>query len=167
MSASGQPAATGSAPPTVLVVDDEPMVATALRSYLELATDYRVLTFNDPGQALAAVASEPVSVLLSDFMMPGMDGITFLKQAREHRPHATRILLTGYADKENAIRAINEAGLYYYMEKPWSNQHLGMVIRNAIERASLFHELQAMLDEVESARGELDSIRQRLVRAFL
>jgi putative two-component system response regulator len=161
------PASGGDGPATVLVLDDEEMVSTALRSFLELATDYRVLTFADPHAALRAVDEEPVSVLVSDFMMPGMDGISFLKEARERRPHATRILLTGYADKQNAIRAINEAGLYYYLEKPWSNAHLGMVVRNAVERAQLFRELEALLEEVDSARGELDTIRQRLIRTFL
>jgi DNA-binding NtrC family response regulator len=75
-------------------------------------------------------------------MMPEMDGITFLRpHGRERDPLTTRILLTGYADKENAIRAINEAGLYYYLEKPWNNDHLKLVIRNGIERSALFNEL--------------------------
>jgi response regulator RpfG family c-di-GMP phosphodiesterase len=97
---------------TVLIIDDEAMVAMTLQALLELETNYRVLTFTDPFKALIALDTEPVDVIVSDFMMPGMDGITFFKQAREKRPLTTRILLTGYADKQNAIRAINEAGLY-------------------------------------------------------
>jgi response regulator RpfG family c-di-GMP phosphodiesterase len=96
-----------------------------------------------------------------------MDGITFLKQVRERRPQATRILLTGYADKENAIRAINEAGLYHYLEKPWNNDHLKIVLRNGVERASLFTELDARVAALDGANRELGEIRRRLMQAFL
>jgi putative two-component system response regulator len=153
--------------PTVMVVDDEEMVATALRSFLELETSYRILTFTSPLAALEEADSEPVNVVIADFMMPGMDGITFLRQFRERKPQATRILLTGYADKENAIRAINEAGLYYYLEKPWSNEHLKLVIRNGVERSTLFNELDSRVQALEGAHQELFEIRRRLVRAFL
>lgn len=153
--------------PTVLIVDDEEMVATALRSFLELETPYRVLTFTSPVEALEETGGETVSVVVADFMMPEMDGITFLRQFREVNPVATRILLTGYADKENAIRAINEAGLYYYLEKPWSNEHLKLVIRNGVERARLFTELDERVRDLEGAHEELREIRRRLVQAFL
>lgn len=153
--------------PTILIVDDEEMVATALRSFLELETSYRILTFTSPVEALEAARSDPPNVVIADFMMPEMDGITFLRQLREENPQATRILLTGYADKENAIRAINEAGLYYYLEKPWSNEHLKLVIRNGVERSTLFDELDRRVRALEGAHQELHDIRRRLVQAFL
>ena len=83
------------------------------------------------------------------------------------RPQATRILLTGYADKENAIRAINEAGLYYYLEKPWDNEQLKLIIRNSVERSSLFLELDARVSALEGANEELLDLRRRLFQAFL
>jgi response regulator RpfG family c-di-GMP phosphodiesterase len=152
---------------TVLLVDDELMVLTALRSFLELETPYRVLTFTSPLAALDALGREPVDVIIADFMMPELDGISFLHQSRVARPLATRVLLTGYADKENAIRAINEAGLYYYLEKPWSNEHLKLVVRNGIERSTLFTELDARVSALEHAHQELYDIRRRLLQAFL
>jgi putative two-component system response regulator len=152
---------------TVMVVDDELMVATALQSFLELETPYRVLTFTSPQAALEALAIEPVDVILADFMMPVMDGITFLRNARESKPLTTRILLTGYADKENAIRAINEAGLYYYLEKPWSNDQLRVIIRNGIERSALFTELDTRVSALEDANRELYGMRRKLMQAFL
>jgi putative two-component system response regulator len=154
-------------PQTVMIVDDEEMVATALRSFLELETSYHVLTFTSPTKALAAADAGAISVVIADFMMPEMDGITFLRRLRESQPEATRILLTGYADKENAIRAINEAGLYYYLEKPWSNEHLKLVIRNGAERSALFRELDSRVRALEGAHQELFEIRRRLVQAFL
>lgn len=152
---------------TVMIVDDEPMVLTALRSFLELETGYRVLTFLTAQQALDALAEEHVDVVVSDYMMPGMDGITFLCQVRETWPLTTRILLTGYADKENAIRAINEAGLYHYLQKPWDNEHLKLVIRNGIERSRMFTELSSRVAAIEDANRELNGFRQKLMQAFL
>jgi DNA-binding NtrC family response regulator len=152
---------------TILIVDDEEMVTTALRSFLQLETSYRVLTFTSPAQALQSVDNEPVDVVIADFMMPELDGIAFLKAMREKRPEASRILLTGYADKENAIRAINEAGLYYYLEKPWDNDHLQVVVRNGVERAELFRQLDAKVSELESAHDDLAGFRKRLIRAFV
>lgn len=152
---------------TVLLVDDEPMVALSLRSFLELETSYRVLMFTSPLEALGALEAEPVDVLIADFMMPGMDGITFLGRAREMKPLTTRILLTGYADKENAIRAINQAGLYYYLEKPWDNEQLKVIIRNGIERSALFNELDMRVSALEQANVELHGLRARLMEAFL
>jgi len=152
---------------TILVVDDEEMVTSALRSFLQLEATYRVLTFTSPLEALDTTDSELIDLVIADFMMPEMDGITFLKAVREKRPEATRILLTGYADKENAIRAINEAGLYYYLEKPWDNDHLLVVVRNGIERAGLVKELQARAAELESAHEDLAGFRKRLMQALL
>lgn len=152
---------------TVMVVDDEEMVARSIRSFLELETSYRVLPYTSPVRALEAADDEPVSVVVADFMMPEMDGITFLRRLRDKQPQATRILLTGYADKENAIRAINEAGLYHYLEKPWSNETLKLVIRNGVERSSLFRELDSRVQALEGANQELTEIRRRLVQAFL
>jgi DNA-binding NtrC family response regulator len=153
--------------PTVLLVDDEVMIATTLQAFLQLETAYNVLSFTDPLKALQALEQEPVDCIVSDFMMPTMDGITFLKQARDRWPSTTRILLTGYADKENAIRAINEAGLYYYLEKPWDNDHLKLVIRNAVERSALFNELDARVSALENAHQELYGMRKKLIQAFM
>lgn len=153
--------------PSVLIVDDEEMVLAALRSLLQLETSYRVLTERSPEAALEIVRTEPIDVICADFMMPQMDGIEFLKRARDLRPHASRILLTGYADVQNAIRAINEAGLYHYLEKPWDNDRLILVIRNGVERSTLVNELDARLSALEAANVELFEMRKRLIRAFL
>jgi len=151
----------------VMLVDDEPMVATALRSFLELETAWRILTFSDPLEALETLRNQNIDVIVSDFMMPNVDGVSFLRQSREIQPVATRILLTGYADKTNAIRAINEAGLYYYLQKPWDNEQLRMVIRNGIERAALFREIDRRVGDLDGAHKELQDLRRKLIRTFL
>ncbi len=151
----------------IAVVDDEPMVTTALRAFLELETPYRVFCFSSPRAALEALVRTPVQVVIADFMMPEMDGIEFLRRLRECCPFATRILLTGYADKANAIRAINEAGLYYFLEKPWSNEQLELIVRNGVERSELFTQLDARVSALELANRDLAELRQRVIRAFL
>jgi response regulator RpfG family c-di-GMP phosphodiesterase len=153
--------------PTIFIVDDEEMVTSALQGFLQLETSWEVRAFNTGAAALEGLEKEPAACVVSDFMMPGMDGITFLRRCREVKPLATRILLTGYADKENAIRAINEAGLYHYVEKPWDNEHLKLVIRNGIERSELFTELDSRISALENANRDLYDIRRRLMQAFV
>ncbi|MCG8468268.1 MAG: response regulator [Gemmatimonadetes bacterium] len=152
---------------TVMIVDDEEMVVGSIQSFLELETSYRVLPFTSPEAALASLDDERVHTIVADFMMPEMDGVTFLTRARELRPDATRILLTGYADKKNAIRAINEAGLYQYVQKPWDNDALTVVIRNAVERCQMYGELAERLVELETANEELAGLKDRWMKAFL
>jgi response regulator RpfG family c-di-GMP phosphodiesterase len=153
---------------TIMLVDDEQMVVRSLEGFLTLETSYRIVSYCSPVEALAAAEAEPaLRVVVADFMMPEMDGVSFLKEMRRVQPEATRLLLTGYADKENAIRAINEAGLYYYLEKPWDNEHFKLVVRNGVERSTLFNELSSRVGALEEAHAELAGFREKLVKAFL
>lgn len=151
----------------VMVVDDEPMVVGAIQGFLELETNHRVLPFTSPKAALERLRDDPVDTIVADLMMPEMDGVEFFTRARGMRPEATRILLTGYADKENAIRAINEAGLYQYIEKPWDNDALAFAIRNGVERSALFRALSERMRDLEAAHDELRGLRERWIHAFL
>ena len=110
--------------PSILIVDDEEMVLSSLRGVFTLQTDYDVHEASTPKEALSPVGRARVDVVISDFLMPEMKGIELLKEIKLLQPAAIRLLLTGYADKENAIKAINEVGLYHYLEKPWDNDAL-------------------------------------------
>jgi response regulator RpfG family c-di-GMP phosphodiesterase len=151
----------------VLIVDDEEMVTTSLRSFLELETEYEVVTFTDPREAIEYAKSNPVDLVVSDYLMPEVDGISLLMQIKSVRPNATRVLLTGYADKENAIKAINDVGLYQYIEKPWENADLKLVIQNGLERSELLRKLTEKVSEVEKAHGELMGIQNDLLKVFI
>jgi len=121
----------------VMIVDDEEMVLISIRSFLNLETSYEVLTFTSPLEALDHFAQHEVDLVMSDYLMPEMDGISFLAKVRDLRPDVPRIILTGYADKENAIKAIkaiNEVELYQYIEKPWNNENLQIILRNSLEK---------------------------------
>ena len=92
--------------------------------------------------------------------MPEMNGIELLKEVKKLQPETVRLLLTGYADKENAIKAINEVGLYHYLEKPWDNDALLNIVRNALEEKGLKRALATKVDELDtllSRHGELEA----------
>ncbi len=153
--------------PRIVLVDDEEIILTSLRSFLELETDYDVRTFTAPAEAAAHAEAEDFDIVISDFMMPEMDGIALLTRMKDLRPHAPRILLTGYADKENAIRAINEVGLFQYIEKPWDNDNLLLVLRNALERRRLMQTLESKITEINDAYGQLQGLQDDILRTFL
>jgi DNA-binding NtrC family response regulator len=151
---------------TILLVDDEEMVLTSLRSFLSLETEYQVLPFLSPQRALDYAAANEVNLVISDFLMPEMDGISFLARMRELRPDATRIILTGYADKENAIKAINEVGIFQYIEKPWDNDELLIAIRNGLEKQRLLKNLEEKIAQINRAYADLSRIQQEILKTF-
>ena len=151
----------------IAIVDDEEMVLTSLRSFLLLETEYEVLTYNGPEKALEEVRRQPIDLVISDYLMPGMNGIQFLLEVKKMHPFATRILLTGYADKENAIKAINEVGLYQYVEKPWENEDLKLVIQNGLERRFLMEKLEEKIKEVQNVQQNLQEIQAQIIKAFM
>lgn len=151
---------------TVLIVDDEEMVLTSLSTYLALETEYEVVTFTSPSRALEHIQSREVGLIISDFLMPEMDGISFLARARELQPDVPRVILTGYADKENAIKAINQVGLYQYVEKPWDNDEIRLIIRNGLERKQLLAKLTQKVSQINEAYRELQGIQQEILKAF-
>lgn len=150
----------------VMIVDDEEMVLKSIRSFLKLESDYKILTFTKPQDAIEALRNETVDVIISDYLMPEQNGIDFLLAAKELQSQATRILLTGYADKENAIKAINDVGLFQYIEKPWENEDLKIVIRNGIERRRLLKRLSEKMAELDRASADLKGVYSDLLMAF-
>lgn len=147
--------------PTILVVDDEEIVTKAIRSFLEVDTNYRVLTHQSPKDALEAIQHTPPDVVISDFLMPVMNGLEFLGAVKALYPDVPRIMLTGYADKENSIRAINEVGLFQYLEKPWDNDQLRMVIDGAVSNKSLKGALEQRIRELDAVLRDRDHLARR------
>jgi len=154
--------------PTILLVDDEEMVLTSIKSFFAIESSYRLLTYTSPLKALADLERNhhKIDLVVSDYLMPEMDGITFLAKVKEILPLVPRILLTGYADKENAIKAINNVGLYQYIEKPWDNEDLKLVIRNGLEKTNLLHQLEEKIREADRAQRELREVQKDILRVF-
>lgn len=153
--------------PRVVIVDDEEMVITSIRAFLQLETEYVVQGFTQPEEAVKHLEATPVDVVVSDYLMPKMNGIQLLAKAKQFQPEAARVLLTGHADKQSAIAAINDVGLYQYLEKPWDNAQLLLVIQSAIERTQLLRKLQEKVSELDEAHSSLKDVQSRLLRAFL
>ena len=158
--------AEGNGTARIVLVDDEEMVLTSLNSFLMLETDYDVETFLEASKALEYIQDNEINLVISDYLMPEMDGITFLGKVREIRPDIPRIILTGYADKENAIKGINEVGLYQYIEKPWDNDDLQIIIRNGLEKQRLMTDLKSKLTEINKAYSDLQQIQQEILKTF-
>jgi DNA-binding NtrC family response regulator len=153
--------------PSVMIVDDEEMVITSIKAFLQLETDYEIHGFTDPERAAEFVASNPVDVAVSDYLMPKMNGIQLLGRVKETQPETSRVLLTGHADKQSAIQAINQVALFQYLEKPWDNNQLLLVIQSGAERARLFRDLREKVEALDNANSSLKSVQRRLIEAFL
>ena len=156
-------------PPVILLVDDEEMILTSIKSFFAIETDYDLLTYTSPLEALKDLDSKVKSVdlVISDYLMPEMDGISFLAEVKKRFPLVPRILLTGYADKENAIKAINNVGLYQYIEKPWNNDDLRLIIKNGLEKTILLKQLEEKVREVEKVHKELNDVQKEILRVFV
>ncbi len=146
----------------ILVVDDEKIVTSAFKTLLKVEGYNDVYLYNSPTEAVEFLKSNTVDLVVSDFIMPEMNGLEFLREVKKLYPEISLILLTGYADKENAIRAINEVGLYKYIEKPWDNDDLIMNIRNGIERSNLLENLRNKIEELEAAKIKLQDYSENL-----
>ena len=152
---------------TIVLVDDEEIVLDSIEAFLNLETDYTLATFLSAKEALEFIRNNDVALVISDYLMPEMDGIQFLARVREIKAEIPRIILTGYADKENAIKAINEVGLFQYIEKPWDNDDLKIVIRNGVERQELMKKLQEKMIEIDKAHTDLKSVHREILNTFV
>lgn len=152
---------------TIVIVDDEDMVLKSLNSFLSLETNYTVETFLSARKALEFIKNNDVDLVVSDYLMPEMDGITFLAKVKAEKPHIPRIILTGYADKENAIKAINDVGLFQYVEKPWDNEDILIIFRNGLEKIRLMNRLDEKIAEINKAYGDLQDLQKEIVKTFV
>jgi len=153
---------------TLLIVDDEPGILSSLRRLLRPA-GYKIHTAESGQAGLLVLEQEKVDLVISDMRMPEMDGAKFLEQVRARWPGTTRILLTGYADVNSTIEAINRGEIFRYIAKPWDDNDLMLVVRDALERRRLQNEnarllvlTQAQNDELKDLNANLeDKVRQR------
>ena len=152
----------------ILVIDDEKMITDTLSTLIEMVLDYEVITMNDPELLLNSdlLEKESFDMVISDFMMPKIDGIDVLKAIKKIQPNAIPILLTGYSDKSNAIKSINEVGLYYYLEKPWDNDQLITVVKNGIEKKQLKEQVDKNFVVIKKRNEEITRLYDLLQKDF-
>ena len=152
---------------SIVLVDDEEMVLISVKALLQLETEYDVHPFTDPEEAARFLEKDTVDTVIADYLMPKMNGIQLLMKAKQFQPEASRVLLTGHADKQSAILAINEVALFQYIEKPWDNAQLRLVVQSGIERTQLFRTLREKISELDAAHSNLKDVQRRLIKAFL
>lgn len=152
---------TGAAQPTVLFVDDEASILSSLRRLFR-PHGYRILTAGSGAAGLDVLAAETVDLVVSDMRMPEMDGAHFLEQVRARWPEVVRILLTGYADITSTINAINKGEIYRYISKPWDDNDIALIVRDALEQKRLKSENARLLSLTRAQNQELKSLNAGL-----
>ncbi|TAN42295.1 MAG: response regulator [Nitrospirae bacterium] len=123
----------------VLFVDDEENVTRSLKR-LFIDTDIEVFTANSGKEGLEILKREDIAVIVSDQRMPEMGGAEFLEKAKKLSPNSVRMVLTGYADVNAAVDAINKGGAFRYITKPWNDNDMLITVMNAVERYNLLKE---------------------------
>jgi two-component system NtrC family sensor kinase len=151
----------------ILCVDDEPNVLSSLKR-LFIDEDYTILTANSADEGLKALEQEHIQLIISDFRMPSMNGVEFLKKVYSQWPDTVRMVLSGYADASAIVSAINEGHIYKFVPKPWNDDDLRVTVSNAIERYFLYKknqeltcELRTKNDELAKLNGELKKLLQQ------
>ncbi len=144
-------------PIKILCVDDEQNVLNALRR-LFLDDEYEVLTANSGADGLALQEREHAQIIISDYRMPAMNGVEFLREVNKKWPDTVRIVLSGYADTAAIVSAINDGQIYKFIPKPWNDDEIRITIGHAIERYFLAKSNRELSDELTRKNAELNRL---------
>lgn len=147
----------------ILIVDDEELVLRALKRLL-MDERYTILTTTSAEQGLEILKKEEPQIIISDYRMPGMNGVDFLKKAFVRKPDSVRIVLSGYADTASIVEAINEGRIYKFIPKPWNDDELKIAISNAIDRYLLNKRNIELTEELMIKNEELAKMNEDLKR---
>ncbi len=146
---------------SVLIVDDEINVLKAIERTLR-KEPYTIYTADNSSKALELLKARDISLIISDYNMPEINGLEFLKQAKNLYPQALTIMLTGQAEVQIAVQAINDAGVYKFVLKPWDDADLKVTVRRALESIDLISERDQLLQKIKTR----DTILSDLERKF-
>lgn len=144
---------------TILLVDDDAKLLSGLTRALH-KQPFRIYTAANGEEAILILKARDVDVIVSDERMPGMSGSDLLNWVADNCPDVMRIVLTGHAETDMAIRAINEAGVCYFFTKPCNEARLAVAIHKAIERKDTVETNRRMLDSSQRQLQELERLNQ-------
>ncbi len=148
-------------PPRILIVDDEEAILETMSfTFMDL---YEVFTSSDARKALDILdENSPMACVITDQRMPGMTGVEFLAEASKRHPETVRIMLTGFADADATIQAINDGHVYAYVNKPWEPEELKQTVKRAVEHHHLAAENTRLVGELRSTNFFLEAVMDRL-----
>jgi two-component system response regulator HupR/HoxA len=159
--------------PHVAIVDDDALIVESFDD--EFSEDFVISGFTSPLEALNAPLLKQVSVVIADFRMPELDGITFLTRVMEARPTVSRILFTAYADLDCLSRAINQAAIFHYISKdalgrPKSHSEIANIVLRGVDLTNLREErnelLRRLTEREQALREENDLLKQHCPRVL-
>jgi response regulator RpfG family c-di-GMP phosphodiesterase len=148
-------------PAALLFVDDEANVLKSLRRLFH-NEPYNTYFAASGAEGLEILRQTPVDLIISDMRMPEMNGAEFLTEAFTQWPDTIRILLTGYADMQSTIDAVNKGRIYNYCNKPWNDDELKLLVRNAMEQKRLREERDRLSEIVQQQNSELKELNEQL-----
>ena len=152
---------------TVLFVDDEAAVLSAMRRIFR-KTEVNVLVANSGAEGLRIMETHSVNVVVSDQRMPSMSGTQFLKAVRDRYPHTLRCILSGYAEMEAVVAAINDGHVYRFIAKPWDDADVRDAVTEcldvAIERAAEHVAKIALHDKAAELESKNDHMAKLVTR---
>lgn len=146
---------------TILLVDDEQNILNSLWRVFR-KEGYEILKSDNPLDAIDILKGQKVHLIISDYRMPEMDGVTFLREAMKVQPDAIRMVLSGYAESSAIISAINDGGIYKFITKPWEDDLLKIEVRHALERYELEHTNTRLLEDIKRRNEVLKDVNKLL-----
>ena len=151
--------------PGVLFVDDEDNVLNALRRLLR-TEKYAIHYSGSVEEAKKILSNNEIDVVVSDHLMPSMNGLSFLKLVKQLYPDVVRVLLTGHADLQMAIEAINEGEVFRFLTKPWNELDLKVSLRQIIDFVQLRRENQILQDTVQKQQALIEKMNKEYPGIF-
>ncbi|KZX71473.1 hypothetical protein A3724_09800 [Alcanivorax sp. HI0033] len=142
----------------VMLVDDEDYILKALKRTINMYTDWDVETYQDPREALRRARTTVFDAVITDYMMPELNGLELLQELRDLQPDTIRILLTGVIDIETVMSAINKAGAFRFIPKPWDDEQLLDNIREGLKFRDILLENRILAETVREQRQTLRSL---------
>ena len=145
------------APYKLLLVDDEPNILASLRRVFQ-RENYQLLFARSGEEALRILEKQPVELIMTDFMMPGMNGSDLLREVRERWPQTIRIMLTGHGNTDAVMGSIKDGAVYRFILKPWNDDDIRLTIALALEQYELIQRTHALEQQAQKQSRDLETI---------
>lgn len=138
-------------------MDDEPNILASLRRVFQ-RENYELLFAQSGSEALAIIEKQPVELIMTDFMMPGMNGSELLQEVRARWPQTIRIMLTGQANTDAVMGSVREGAVYRFILKPWNDEDIRLTMALALEQYELIQRNRALEHQTEKQSKDLETI---------